>query len=162
MPTVTQILGNLTTTGQFPLTAPDVRVSGSPTNPSAGGIVDMDAIASETTSEIQNLQQDLTNRLTEVPGSNLDFGSPNSRGIGLQLYLSGTQDKLKALPGLIDQEFEQDPRVVQSSTTLVQNGTDALGNAAFLISTQLQTVAGVFGLSWSWSQAGVAALPIAA
>src|ERR1039458_2859556 len=73
MPTPTQNLTSFSFTGQWPLTSPDIAVSGSTTNPSAGGIVDMDTLGSETISELQNLQQDLTNRLTEIPGSNLDF-----------------------------------------------------------------------------------------
>jgi hypothetical protein len=143
--------------GQFPLTAPDLVVSGSPSNPSAGGIVDIDAVASETTSELQNLQQDLTNRLTEVPGSNLDFGTPNTRGVGMMLYLSAPTTKLAGLPARIDHEFEQDPRVVTSATTLVLQS-----DGSYLVSSQIQTVAGVFGLGWSWSSAGIAPVPTAA
>jgi hypothetical protein len=140
--------------GQFPLTAPDIAVSGSPANPSAGGIVDADALMTETTSEIQNLIQDLTNRLIEFPGSNLDFGTPNTRGVGLMLYLSATTAKLAGLPGRIDAEFEQDPRVTLSATTLRPQG-----DGSYLISSQVQTVVGVFGLGWAWSQSGIAPLP---
>lgn len=143
--------------GQFPLTAPDLAVSGSPSNPSAGGIVDMDTLGTETISELQNLAQDLGNRLTELPGSNLDFGTPNSRGIGIMTYLSGTTQQLAGLPHRIDAEFEQDPRVVQSATVLTKQA-----DGSYVISTQLVTVAGVFGLAWSWSQSGVVAIPIAA
>jgi hypothetical protein len=140
--------------GQFPLTAPDISVAGSPSNPSAGGIVDADDLMTETTSEIQNLVQDLTNRLTELPGSNLDFGTPNTRGIGIMLYLSATTAKLSGLPGRIDAEFEQDPRVTTSATTLVRQP-----DGSYLISSQVQTVAGVFGIGWAWSQSGIAPLP---
>ena len=154
---MTQNLGALTFPGQFPLTAPDLAVSGSPSNPSAGGIVDMDALATETTSELQNLQQDLTNRLTEMPGSNLDFGTPNTRGVGIMMYLSGTTAQLAGLPGRIDAEFEQDVRVTTSATAIMKQA-----DGSYLISTQLVAVAGVVGVSWSWSQSGVAALPIAA
>ena len=177
----TQNLATFSFPGQFPITAPDIQVSGSAQNPSAGGIVDMDTL--------QNLQQDLTNRLTELPGSNLDFNytttyatntslnfledvsanvsnvvvtttaasSPNNRGVGIMTYLSGTVAKLQGLPHRIDQEFEQDPRVVQSSTSLIQQA-----DGSYLITTQLQVVGGVFGLAWSWSQAGIASIPIQA
>jgi hypothetical protein len=140
--------------GQFPLTAPDLAVSGSPSNPSAGGIIDIDSLATETISELQNLQQDLMNRLTETPGSNLDFGVPNSRGVGLMLYLNSTQ-KIGGLPARIDAEFIQDPRVTGSVTTLAKQP-----DGSYLISSQVTTVAGVFGLGWSWSQAGVAPVPV--
>jgi hypothetical protein len=157
MPTPNQNQGALSFPGQFPITAPDIAVSGSASNPSAGGIVDMDMVATETISELQNLQQDLTNRLTEMPGSNLDFGSPNTRGVGIMSYLSGTGDQLAGLPARIDAEFVQDPRVTGSQTSLVQQA-----DGSYLVSTQLSTVAGVFGLTWGWSQSGVVALPIAA
>ncbi len=150
-----QNLGALAFLGQFPITAPDLQVSGSPSNPSAGGIVDIDAIATETTSELQNLQQDLTNRLTEMPGSNLDFGSPNNRGIGIMSYLSGTTQKLAGLPGRIDAEFIQDPRVTASATAPFVRQPDG----SYVISTQLVCIAGVVGLSWGWSQSGLVALP---
>jgi hypothetical protein len=149
-----QNLGALTFQGQFPLTAPDLAVATSPSNPSAGGIVDIDSLATETTSELQNLQQDLTNRLIELPGSNLDFGSPNSRGVGIMMYLNAPTTKLVGLPGRIDHEFEQDPRVITSATTLV-----AQSDGSYLISTQLETVAGVFGVAWNWSTSGVAPVP---
>jgi hypothetical protein len=157
MPSPTQNLGALTFPGEFPVTAPDLQVSGSPTNPSAGGVVDIDAIATETTNEFQNLQQDLTNRLTEMPGSNLDFGSPNNRGIGIMSYLSATTQKLAGLGARIDAEFEQDPRVTSSLTTLSRQP-----DGSFLISTQLEAIDAVVGLSWGWSQSGVVPLPIAA
>jgi hypothetical protein len=137
--------------GQFPVTAPDIALSGSPDNPSAGGIVDADALMTETTSELQNLQQDLTNRLTELPGSNLDFGSPNTRGIGIMTYLSAPTSRLVGLPSRIDREFEQDPRVTSSSTSPLVLQPDG----SYLISSQIETVAGVLGLGWAWSQSGV-------
>lgn len=181
-----QNLTYLQYTGQFPITAPDLAVSGSSTNPSAGGIVDIDDLATETISELQNLQQDLTNRLTEQPGSNLDFdltsivntnyeafsiggqplhpfvtvtenAKPNTRGVGIMSYLSAPTDKLQGLRGRIDNEFEQDPRVVASATTL-----QLQPDGSYVISTQLETVAGVLGLAWSWGQWGVAPLPITA
>jgi hypothetical protein len=153
MPQPNQNLAVLAFPGQFPLTAPDIAVSTSPANPSAGGIVDMDALATETTSELQNLQQDLTNRLIEMPGSNLDFGPSNSRGVGIMSYLSSAK-KIGGLPARIDAEFIQDPRVSESLTTLVLQS-----DGTYLVSTQLVTVAGVFGLAWAWSQAGIVPVP---
>lgn len=151
LPSPQQNLGAFSFPGQFPLTAPDLAVSGSPANPSAGGIVDIDAVASETTSELQNLQQDLTNRMTEMPGSNLDFGTPNNRGIGIMMYLNAPTTRLAGLPHRIDAEFEQDPRVLSSATVLVPQS-----DGSTLIATQIQTVAGVFGVTWAWSQSGIA------
>lgn len=150
-----QNLAALSFPGQFPVTAPDIAVSGSDANPSAGGVVDMDDLATETVSELQNLQQDLTNRLTEMPGSNLDFGPNNTRGIGIMSYLNAPATRLAGLPGRIDAEFEQDPRVTGSATTIV-----AQADGSQFISTRLSTVAGVVGFAWGWSQAGVAPVPL--
>jgi hypothetical protein len=138
--------------GQFPLTAPDIAIAAT----AAGGLsVDANAIMTETLSELQNLQQDLTNRLIEIPGSNLDFGVPNIRGIGLMRYLSGTSDDLATLPAKIEAEFIQDSRVVGCAAQIITNP-----DGTFLISVEVETVAGVFGLSWAWSQTGVIPLPL--
>lgn len=137
--------------GQFALTAPDLAVSsqGQP----GGMIVDIDDLASETISEAQNLYQDLGNRLVELPGSNLDFGTPNTRGVGIMTYLSGTGAQLEGLGARIDAEFEADPRVTSSLTTITLQA-----NGGYLVAAQVVTVAGVFGFAWGWSQAGVAPL----
>lgn len=142
--------------GQFPLTAPDLAVASSPLNPSAGGMVDIDDLATETTSELQNLIQDLTSRMTEMPGSNLDFGSPNTRGIGIQGYIGASSVVLLGLPGRIDAEFELDSRVTSSATT-IQKQVDG----SYLITSQIACVAGVFGVTWSWSQLGIAPVQVA-
>ena len=150
---MTQNLAALSFQGQFPLTAPDLAVS-NPVNPTAGGIVDIDSLASETTSELQNLSQDLTNRLIEMPGSNLDFGTPNTRGVGIMTYLSATTGQLAGLPHRIDAEFELDPRVTTSATQIMVQP-----DGSRLISSQVETVAGVLGLGWAWSQSGIAPVP---
>jgi hypothetical protein len=135
--------------GQFPLTAPDIYT------PFASGTFasDMDVLATETTSEMQNIQQDLGHRLIELPGSNLDFGDNNTRGIGIMQYLSADGARLEGLPRKIDEEFGQDPRVVDSSTELLDNG-----DGTFTINTLITTQAGVFGLGYVWSQQGLVPL----
>lgn len=142
--------------GQFPLTAPDLAVS-----PSPGGVaVDADDLMTETTTEAQNLQQDLTNRLIELPGSNLDFGDNNTRGIGIMTYLNAPAGRLLGLPARIDAEFEQDPRVTSSHTTITQGPADAKGQPTWNIDTQAETVAGVVGLGWSWTSSGLYPQPL--
>ena len=133
--------------GVFPLTAPDLAATSSP-----GGMAqDADALMSETLSEIQNLQQDLTNRLIETPGSNLDFLPDRTRGVGIMLYASATSDQIAGLPTRIDKEFEKDPRVTGSYTVL-QTQPDG----STLIASSVTTVVGVFGLGWIWSSQGIA------
>lgn len=136
--------------GQFPITAPDIRVSVSP-----GGVaVDSDALMTETTSEIENLLQRLTCALIEEPGSNPDFPSTQRRGIGIQGYLGSTTDRLPGLSASIDREFELDPAVLKSTTTL---GTDADGNPT--VNTEVETVIGVWGFAWAWSPKGLVPAP---
>ena len=131
--------------GQFPVTAPDL----------AWG-VDVDPLMTETTSEIQNLCQDLGNRLIETPGSNLDFGNPNTRGVGIFQYLSGTLAQLQGLPARIDAEFVQDPRVTDSYTQPITQNPDG----TYSISVQVTALGAVWGLSYAWSQTGLVALPV--
>lgn len=135
--------------GQFPLTAPDIYT------PFAAGTFasDMDVLATETTSEMQNLQQDLGHRLIELPGSNLDFGSDNTRGIGIMQYLSADGSLLEGLPHRIDEEFAQDARVLDSSTQILDNG-----DGTFTIDSTVTTPAGVFGFGYTWSQQGIVPL----
>ncbi len=132
--------------GQFPVTAPDLAVDATP----GGMIVDIDDLASETTSETENLYQDLGNRLVELPGSNLDFGDGNSRGIGIMTYLNAPIARLQGLSGRIDAEFVQDPRVVDSYTQFLPQP-----DGSYVIASQVTTVVGVFGFSWGWSQQGL-------
>lgn len=137
--------------GQFPLTAPDLR-----TDPAPGGISwDMNILASETVSEIENLQQDLGHRLVEIPGSNPDFGPNNTRGVGIYQYLSGDSTRFQGLPARIDEEFGQDPRVLNSST-----GITAQADSTFAIQSAVETVVGVFGFAWAWSSKGLFPLPV--
>lgn len=137
----------------FPLTAPDIAWNASATS-FAG---DMDEFATETTSELQNLQQDLGNRLVELPGSNLDFGPNNTRGIGILLYLSCDYQTFQGLPARIDAEFIQDFRVTSSQTNIIEQAPGS--DYPFVIYSQVESVAGVFGLAWGWSQTGVTPLP---
>jgi hypothetical protein len=139
----------------FPITAPDLLVNSSATSFAD----DIDVFASETTTELQNLIQDLTNRLVEVPGSNLDFGPNNTRGVGLFLYLSAPASVFAGLPGKIDSEFELDPRVLSSLTTVTQNPVGS--QFPYTISIQVQSVPGVFGLTFGFGQQGLVPLPSA-
>ena len=137
----------------FPLTSPDLVAVPSP----AGMATDIDDFASETQTELDNLQQDLLHRLVENPGSNQDFPPPNVRGVGIFLYLNGTEAQLQGLPARVDHEFEQDSRVISSRTTLQKQPAGA--QYPYILSVQVESVAGVFGLSFGWSQTGLVPLP---
>jgi hypothetical protein len=116
---------------------------------------DIDAYASETNTEQQNLIQDLLHRLVELPGSNPDL--PSNRGVGIMLYINGTEEQLRGLPARIDADWEQDSRVLKSVSTLTPQPAGA--EFPFIISSQVESVAGVFGLSYGWSQQGLVPLP---
>ena len=90
--------------GDLPLTYPDIVC-----------LDDMDPFAGETTSDLQNLAQDVLHVLMEMPGSNPD---DPSRGVGVDLYLGGTADAFSTLPGAIDTQLSQDDRITSSKTTI--------------------------------------------
>lgn len=77
---------------------------------------DLDPFAGETTSDLQNLSQDVLHLLVELPGSNPD---DPERGIGVMQYLSCSESEFRSLPGRIDAQLRADDRVQSSKTTLV-------------------------------------------
>src|ERR1700690_795675 len=81
----------------LPLTYPDLLFGN-----------DLDPLGQETTSDLQNLMQDVQHVLQEDLGSNLD--DPN-RGVGIYNYLSGTNVDLQSLVGNIKSNLIDDPRI---------------------------------------------------
>jgi hypothetical protein len=109
---------------------------------------DMTPLAQETTSEAQNLSQDLYHSLIQIPDSNPD--APG-RGVGVLLYLNGTLTDLQGLPGKIEADFEKDSRVLGAAATLIQNpGSGLLSD---LIQVQVQATVGVLNLLYGYNQA---------
>jgi|SRR5580704_6904585 hypothetical protein len=132
----------MTQPGNFPLTAPDLVC-----------LPDMSPLAVETTSEEQNLTQDLLHAIVQLPNSNLD--APG-RGVGIMRYLNGTN--LASARVAIEEDFVKDPRVIQAVATITQNPPSLTG-FPFTIGVQVTTTAGVLGLSFGWSQTGIQLLP---
>lgn len=97
-------MSNSNAQSQLPLTITDLVC-----------VDDLDPGGSETTSDLQALQQDLYHILVEAFGSNPD--DPN-RGIGVEGLLGGTSANLQAAASSIDSQFRKDDRVEQSQTTL--------------------------------------------
>src|ERR1700677_2752981 len=121
------------TSTQFPLTAPDVVY-----------VDDLDRLATETTSEVQNLSQDLYHSLEMLPDSNPDVPG---RGVGVVLYLSGSSEDLAGLVGAIEADFQKDFRVQACAATLSQEP-----DGSWLIQVEVEAIVGVFTLSFRYSQ----------
>ncbi len=101
---------------------------------------DLSSFGLETTSALQELEQDLYHRLVETPGSNLD--DPN-RGLGIDDALSGALDR--TLGARVEAEFRKDPRVddVQARVTQLTSG----GNQGGSFRLDIDIVAGAAALN---------------
>ena len=109
---------------------------------------DLDLFGSETTSELDNLVQDVQHVLLETLGSNLD---DPARGVGIFTYLSGTSDQLLGLPGIIEAQLLQDDRIAQCVCTVtLQSGDDTM----YDIVVQIAVDGNQVSLSFSWDSAG--------
>lgn len=79
--------------------------------------LDLDAYGRETTSDLQSLIQDVLHLLLEDLGSNLD--DPN-RGVGVENYLSGTEEQFAQLPRIIEEQLGQDDRI-NNVSAIIEN-----------------------------------------
>lgn len=103
---------------------------------------DLDPFGAETTSDLQNLQQDISTLIIELFNSNLD--DPN-RGIGIETFLSANANQFSTLSGLIEAQVLQDDRVSACTVTTTQNG-----NGAYSIIIQVQVGQTVLPLEYNW------------
>ena len=92
------------TVAALPLTVPDLVC-----------VLDVDAFAAETTSDLQTLVQDVFHILLEDEGSNPD---DPTRGVGVDNYLNGTLAKANRLPAKIEQQLLEDDRIDACSASL--------------------------------------------
>jgi hypothetical protein len=124
------------------------------TYPDAQGYDDVNPWGRETTSDLENLAQDVYHVLLEAPNSNLDDQYANGiTGIGLEESLSGSTDTLDSLAKRIDTMLELDTRVDSSTTTITVDSTDETGSS-FDIQIVIDVVGSVLPLSYSFTQAG--------
>lgn len=112
------------------------------------GLDDLDPFASETTSDLQSLLQDLYHVLIELPGSNPD---DPTRGVGIDQYLSGTLDQLRTLPGVIETQFTADDRVDGCTASLESQSS---GPYPWIIAVEVQVSGTVIGLQYGWDSVG--------
>ncbi len=115
----------------LPLTYPDLACE-----------LDCNPFMTETTSDLQNLIQDVLHVLRELPGSNPD--DPN-RGVGVELYLGGTTDMFTKLCNTIELQLNQDSRIDSTSASATPN-TDG----TFLIRIDIAVGASVIPLEFGW------------
>lgn len=103
---------------------------------------DLDPFANETTSDLQNLIQDIGHLLKEFPGTNPD--DPD-RGIGVETYLSGTLDNFRNLSALIESQVTKDPRV-DTCTCSIDTSTEN-----FTVNISVGVSGTVIPLEFGWS-----------
>jgi hypothetical protein len=111
---------------------------------------DLSTFGEETTSPIQELEQDLYHRLIETPGSNLD--DPN-RGLGIEDALSGPVSR--GLGPSIEAEFRKDKRVlnVRAVVTQVTSGSNA--GQEFRIEIDVECDEGELGMKLTFDALGL-------
>lgn len=115
----------------LPLTAPDWVCDS-----------DVDPLGAETTSDLANLIQDVTHLLLELPGTNPD---DPKRGIGIDLYLSGSSVELQTLPGLIEAQLGEDDRIDEVKCELQYQ------DDVWLIQLSIAVSGRVLGLQFGYS-----------
>lgn len=126
----------MSNTLSLPLTYPDLL---------AGD--DVDPLGQETTSDLQNLVQDVIHVLVQDRGSNLD--DPN-RGVGLYNYLNGSSNDLESLVGAIKSNLLDDPRI---DSVDVEISAQTTGAFSYIIYVAIGVNGTVLSLNFGWSQA---------
>lgn len=131
----------------LPLTAPDLVC-----------LDDVDLFASETTSDLQSLQQDVYHILLETPGSNID---DTNRGIGVEQLLSSSLDDVLMITQIIDVQLAKDDRINSCTSSLTElppgstlpDGTP-LPDGGYLLELDIVAGSDVLGLSFGYSGPG--------
>lgn len=109
-------------------------------------VLDCDPDANETTSDLQNLVQDVYHRLIEIPGSNPDDAT---LGIGVQQLLSGTVTNMMGLQQRVPQQLLEDDRISSCDVSIVQNP-----DGSYTLALQLGVAGAVLGLEYGYTAAG--------
>ena len=106
---------------------------------------DLNPFGAETTSDLQNLIQDVGHILEELPGSNLD---DVTRGIGIETYLSGNAKMLNSLPDKIETQLLADDRISSCTVTIQQNP-----DGSYVILVVIGVAGSVIPLQYQWDTA---------
>jgi hypothetical protein len=119
----------------LPLTVPDLVC-----------VDDLDLFASETLSDLENLEQDVYHLLIESLGSNPD---DPTRGIGIEDLLSSSDVQVNAMAFSIDTQLRDDDRIHESHTTVTETKNEN-GPSSFDIDIQIEVDSGVVGLKFAF------------
>lgn len=103
---------------------------------------DLDPYGNETTSDLQNLVQDIFHILKEMPGSNPD---DPKRGIGVETFLGGTVASLASLPGRVEAQLGEDDRIDSVSCTVSQ------ADENFVLHVSIGVAGTVVPLQFGWT-----------
>jgi hypothetical protein len=103
---------------------------------------DLDPYGRETTSDFENLVQDILHVLLELPGSNPD---DPTRGIGVHTYLNGTLDAFNSLPGKIEEQLSRDDRVNTVSASIAPQS-----DGTFKVNLRVSVGESVIPLEYGW------------
>lgn len=109
-------------------------------------IDDCDPLMSETTSDLQNLEQDVRHILMETLGSNLD---DVNRGIGVDSLLSSSTAPLQTLAKNLDSQLTKDDRIQSSNSNVIDNGS-----GSFTLNVTVAVAGKVTGLAFAFDAAG--------
>jgi hypothetical protein len=107
--------------------------------------LDLDANGGETTSDLQNLVQDVSHVLLADLGSNPD---DPTRGIGLFRFLNGTVADLQTMAKTAEAQLAEDDRIDAISANVSQSGLSA---EQYLIAIQIQVDGAVLGLEFAYA-----------
>lgn len=107
---------------------------------------DLDIFGTETTSDFQNLVQDVGHVLVELLGSNPD---DPTRGVGIENYLSASFDALKGLTPLAETQLLTDDRITQCDITL-----EPIDAETYRIIVTVAVSGTVVPLAFNWSSNG--------
>lgn len=125
-------------------------------------VEDLDAFASETASDLENLEQDLLHILLEDPGSNPD---DVERGVGLPSLLSASTRSLNNITGIVESQLRKDDRIDQVHATLSELPAGytfpsglSLPNGGWLLELALVPTNALTGLSVTYAYSGATGL----
>lgn len=98
---------------------------------------DMDPLGADTASDLESLEQDVLHIIAQALGSNI---ADQDHGIGAVGYLGGTEEKLKKMPGRIDAQLPDDPRITSSTTTYAKASDGYTIRTSLIVSGQVVNV----------------------
>lgn len=119
----------------LPLTIPDLVC-----------VLDLDPNGNETKTDLETLSQDVLHVLLELLGSNPD---DPERGVGIDMFLSGTVDDLAKATRAVETQLEADDRIDTVSANLVQQA-----DGSFVLHIEIGVDGSIIGLQYGYTTNG--------